>query len=527
MPPRRKKAADETDVPVTGETPASSTPKKRAIRPKKAAPTVLREEPLPSVLPPTKPIEPPRPLTPETPPSGGRVLPINMKIEPASPPAVDRWTPRPTVDSELSMPPKVLLQSRKLPMPEVEDILEEPPEESHRENFIRPPVRTGLYKKLGIGFAAVAAIVLLLVGYVTLSKATITVYPKKIEVKSDRTVAVAAEPQDDEVAGEIIEISVAGEKTTVPTGAEVKDAVATGVVTLVNETGSPITLVPTTRLLSPENVLFRLKDRAAIPAGGTSKAAVYADQPGKAGEVGPSRFTIPGLTEAQQKVIYGKSDAAMTGGTAGKGGTATQEDLDRLEKELCLELAGQARDEIAAKTTGEWNAQELLAKIPNGSRFVNVAPGETTDKIVVRRTLSVVSVGFNKERVLEVAAEDLKKRGLTSEMELSAVRVVPPVPQPAVDPCRLDPSWALVEQADPKTGTASLHVDLVGETNVGQDNPIFEADKLKSKSLDEVREYFEGIEGVERIDVSFFPFWNKWFKRMPTQGSHIKVIFNQ
>ncbi len=64
-----------------------------------------------------------------------------------------------------------------------------------------------------------------------------------------------------------------------------------------------------------------------------------------------------------------------------------------------------------------------------------------------------------------------------------------------------------------------IRVALKGESMVSINSPLFDAEKLKGLSLSGVKTYFDAIEGVERVDVKFRPFW---LKRMPDLKDHIK-----
>lgn len=410
-----------------------------------------------------------------------------------------------TGDRDLSLPPDVLLKGRPKPaLAEVEDILEEPEDEAASERaMLRPPVRNGLFRKLAIAFIVPVVLVLGVVAYVTYARSTITIHPARETVMSSRVVTVAAVPEGtDEIAGEVREITVGGEKTGFPSGSTLSDGVASGLVTLVNDTDQAFTLVATTRLLTPDGVLFRLRNQTTIPPRGEIKAEAYADQPGKGGDIGPTTFTIPGLRAETQRVVYARSEEAMTGGVAAKG-VASEEDIARLEEELMMDLSNEAQEELAARVEGTWTGQAFEKSVL--SRFVNVRPGEETDRIVIRLSLRVRSVSFDRAAALDAVVEDLK-RSLTSDRELVAVDG--------------DAAKVEIERVDAASGKAAIRVTLSGETSVTLSSPLFDAAKLKGLDLDAVQSYFEGIEGIERIDVRFRPFW---IKRMPDLPDHIEL----
>jgi hypothetical protein len=525
MSPRRKKAADEGDS-EEGSLEAAPKKKHAARKPvakKAAAPlsypgrppeqkfsTMIdvtpkpTPAPSPAIAPPPKPVGTSIPIKPASGP-----LPQKISIVPDVRPGEEdlqtgEWPPMlHKDDADLTLPPKVLLQSKRMPKMEVEDILEEPPEdhEADRED-LRPVVRTGMYRKIVVGFVALALIVGALVMYVAYAHATVTIHPRRATVSTERVLTVTSAPDGaDEVGGELVDVTVAGEKIGAPSEATVTDGIATGFVTLINESNDDQTLVPTTRLLTPDGILFRIKARVNVPAKGRLKTEVYADQPGASGDIGPTRFTIPGLNAALQKVIYGVSDAPMTGGQVSTG-VVSQADIDQLETALRGELEAQAKEELAKKIQGSWSGQAY--EIEDVSRFQSAAAGETADGITIRLTIHFSMAAFDSDKAIEIASEDLR-RGLTSDRELVGVSA--------------DSAEFSLEDADPKSGTASLRVSVSGESRVSLESPLFDANKLRGLDLDAVQAYFEGIEGVERVDVKFRPFW---IKRMPDLADHIE-----
>lgn len=160
------------------------------------------------------------------------------------------------------------------------------------------------------------------------------------------------------------------------TGSKTENAAATGRVTITSTWSFEQPLVATTRLLSKEDVLFRLKDAVTVPANGSVDADVYADVPGPSGEIGPTTFTIPGLNVTKQTLITAKSETKMTGGSRTVG-TVTQADVDAIVAQL----------EVEFSTKG---TAALASKLDSGEVFV-------TDPVVSDRKTQSVKPGIGTE----------------------------------------------------------------------------------------------------------------------------------
>lgn len=517
MSPRRKKAeAEGTEASVEGAEVPTPTPKKTRATHKKAPAKKVevdvavpkQETPPPAPAPaPEAPAMPKPPVNIPIKPIPPIAVPPRMVIEPEAHGAnaiEDLWKPNPREDASLSKPPQVLLQRKKVQKQEVEDILEEPREARYgiERESLRPVVRTGMYRKIALGFAVLAALVGALAMYVVYAHATVTVHPQRAELRTEQDLTVSADPRDGDVPGQIAELTVSGDRTEAPGESTSIDGVAGGEVTLINETGEDQVLIPTTRLLTSDGVLFRIKSRVNVPAHGKIKTDAYADKPGADGDIGPSKFTIPGLSADLQKVIYALSDSAMTGGTVSSG-VISQDDIEKAENGLRDELTQQAKGELAKTIDPKWSGQAFV--VETMSRSVSAAIGETAPGVTVRLTLRVREAGFDKDKALALAMEDLK-RGLTSERELLGAD--------------LNHAEFSLSSADPKTSTASLRISLKGQSQVSLSGPSFDPANLKGKSLSDVQDYFSGVEGVQKVDVVFNPFW---IKRMPDLADHIKI----
>jgi hypothetical protein len=436
-----------------------------------------------------------------------------MVIEPVRLPSdepEDLWKPTPTPVNarDLKAPPKILLERKKMPKAEVVDVLDEPKARKREVNRaeLRPIVRTGMFRKTALGFGVLALLLGALVVYVLYAHATVTVFPKTSSIEAQQDQVIAADAHDGDVPGQVVEVTMSGERVAVSSGAQVVDAIAKGTVTLINETGSDIMLIRSTRLLSADGVLFRLPNRVNVRAHGKMQTDMYADAPGASGDIGPSTFSIPGLAPDLQKKIYAISDAAASGGTSSTG-VVSSDDVEKAEQDLREELTRQAKDELVKTIDSKWKGQAFVVETMN--RFVSGSASETAESATIRLTLRVRGVGFDREKALALAEDDLK-RGLTAERELLDADT--------------DHAVFTLASVDPDTGTASLHLSLKGHSQVALSGPAFDPSKLKGKNLAATIAYFQGIDGVEKVEVAFKPFW---IKRMPDLPDHISIKINK
>ena len=364
-----------------------------------------------------------------------------------------------------------------------------------------------VYQKAAIVFMIVALLLLLAVLYLSVSQATITVVPNQRVVSTTVSVEVASKPRAlGQVSGYVIEDTFAKAKTfEIPEeGGTPVEQKAGGTVTLINETSSSQPLVATTRLLSEEGVLFRLDEAVTIPANGTVDAVAHADEPGLMGEIGPTQFTIPGLSTSLQEVIYAVSVEPMTGGVQYIT-VLSQEHLDQavsdLEQDILEEAKNMLKERFDAETfDGEVYISEVNEKVSD------TEPGTETGSFNVSLTTKVTGVFYSTDLLANYAEADLFTR-VSSGHELTSVNA--------------KGLQVEVQSVDPEAQTATLSIYLDGLAILSTSADVLDLDRFVGKSGDEIVTMLESSDAIKEASVSFTPFW---LQRVPRLKDHIKII---
>jgi hypothetical protein len=277
--------------------------------------------------------------------------------------------------------------------------------------------------------------------------------------------------------------------------------VVTGEVILHNEEDYGQPLVATTRLLTATGIMFRLKDRVVVPAKGTVTAAVYADQPGKESEIGPSQFTIPGLSVDKQKVIYATSDKAMVGGVT-RVGILGQSDWQEATQELQADLEKAGKEKLSVLHPDLTVAYKLVDLNVTSKQKV----GEETSGFTLAGTAKLVGVFYNNEEVKTLATKELNKR-LVSDNEVLAV----------------DEGGVAVVISDYNTASSTAAAELSASGRVSLNSESRQLDKslFYGKNKDEVRRYLLSLDHVQGVEIKFTP---AWMRTVPAIADHVSVI---
>lgn len=366
-----------------------------------------------------------------------------------------------------------------------------------------------LYQHIAVTFVAAAFLLLLIVLYLSVSRATIRVVaaPRAVSVTADAQLVATPDAQG-EIAGEVRQGTFTKERRFVlpEEGARAVEGRAGGVVTIRNTTGAAQPLVERTRLLSDSGVLFRIVEGVTVPARGQVTVEARADLPGLTGEIPATHFTIPGLNPTLQQGIDAISDAPMVGGIQYVR-VLTQQDIDDAATTLREEIATEARTALAAPESATWTGEgmDLVVTTQTTDVPVNTEAGAFTLSL----TAQVTIVRYDNDLVTAYARDLLADR-VQSGFVLARVEDVG--------------GGVTVRERDPAAGTALLSFSLSGTALLAADAPILAKDRFLGRSPQEVETLLRASDDVRSVRVSFTPFW---LKRIPTLADHVEIIVEE
>ncbi len=364
-----------------------------------------------------------------------------------------------------------------------------------------PPVK--FYKTVAISFFIVTVALLGIVIYITSKKATITVLAKEDSKPVNLTVTVEKEPRgSDSVSGAVTSAVFSWSGKYYPTGTKTVEGAAIGEVVIYNKTNATQPLVKTTRLLAPSGVLFRLADRVVVPAKGQITAAVYADQSGAAGDIGPSQFTIPGLSVDKQKVIFAESKTPMTGGLT-KVGVLSAEDLNnagRDYKEKVMEAF------LASLNAADMVNNQIITSIIDGRPKSNHEAGEEVGEFNLSGTSTILMVAVKKDEL-----DGLLNKAIASKVDPAFERILTLKGAPQLSVVSYDLADNLAQLS------VSQEVAITLDANAEK----LAAANFLNKRKDEIERYLLGLDHVAGVEVKFSP---SWMLSSPGALDKIKVV---
>jgi hypothetical protein len=367
-----------------------------------------------------------------------------------------------------------------------------------------------LLVKISITFIVFTTLLALIVVYFSFSKAVITITPnfKKIETNFTILAKETFESQNPNVISANFSETFEEKQDTFPsqeTNLEIKTQ-ATGKVTIFNLTSVNRNLVATTRLLSPDNILYRLKENAFIPANGKTEVEVYADQTGKENKISKGvYFIIPGLQKQMQDKIYAQSFEPMTGGIKKKK-IITEKDIEIATNKLKEKILEKVQKEIDESFKYEKNNSTPSLFV---SEIVEIKKDTETEKekdeFNLGIKLKIIAISFDKEKLLAIAKSKLLEK-ISPFQEL-------------INP--LQNFIFSIEKYNSKTKEATIKVHLGGELTLNPKAEILNKTKLVGLKKRELEEYFNQFKEIQKTEIKFSPFW---IKKTPKIKDHIEII---
>lgn len=364
------------------------------------------------------------------------------------------------------------------------------------------PVR--FYKIVALTFLFLTIILLGIIMFMSSKRATIVIESKATPVDISDSVLIGRGNVAGSLKGNVTSKTVALMKDFYPTGINEEPAKAEGVVTLRNDSKISQTLVASTRLLTPNNVLFRIKEKVVVPAKGVVDVSVYADVPGESGNIEATTFTIPGLTAAKQKELYGVSSAVMTGGVR-KFGILSADDIEKAKGQLRAAMQKQAEEELSSdnlEMTGVFSVGDEAYEI-------NAKVGDEVSIFSLKGKTTILGIFYNAEDLQNIANKFLERRAV-DDVEI-------------VEPSQ-NPPTMVVEDYNLEKGTATVQIFHSGVTLLNPESKQLDKTMFFGKTKDEVRRYLLKLDHVRSVDIKFSP---GWIRAIPYVNEHVDIIVKE
>ena len=385
-----------------------------------------------------------------------------------------------------------------------------------------------------IGIIVIAALVL---GYFTLSQATIEIWPVTTTVETKERVEIDTNNGEFDLArkilpGKIFEESLTVSQSFTASGRAEKSEKAKGVIQVYNAYSDVAqALVANTRFISAEGKLFRSANAATIPGGkydgkgkltpGFVDVEVVAAEAGEEYNIGLSTFSIPGFFGTPKYTsFYGKSFSPIAGGSVKEVAQVTQFDLDKARLEITDKLLQESKNLLRQKMVADFML--LDESIEQGEVEINysVQTGGEAESFnaEAKGHLKVIAFkkfdleNFAKSSIITSLAEssrsdDVLDENLWGETKVQDVSL------------ELDYQFVAI---DWQTGKLVLDLSFSAKTYPELQEDVLGA-AVSGKRLNEIYAFLGDQANVKESKINLWPFW---VQRVPQEKSKIEIKLN-
>jgi len=373
-----------------------------------------------------------------------------------------------------------------------------------------PLILTG---RLTILIPVIAVIILLILAYIFIPHATVSIGIDPKIVKENQDVIFSAssktDPTKNIISAEFISVSEEGTISTSATGKKEVGTKAKGTVTIFNNSSKTETLSSSTTLSTGNGLKFTLDKNVSISS--ASGDIFTGTTPGKtnvaitASEIG-HEYNLPSNTKLSvggSSTIAAKNDDAFSGGTKKEITVVSKDDIVKLTEELPKSLEQKARDDLSKKISDDKVLlPDFISKTISGKNFSKDF-GDEASQVSLRANVEYEGISYAKKGLISYADTLIKNK--TSD-DLT------------IDPENLKVEVKNIKQNDNKDVSANLNISASLK-------PKIDEQKLKKdivgKSFKNAEDLVIKISQVSDVQISLnIPFLPK---RLPFLSGNIRI----
>lgn len=390
-----------------------------------------------------------------------------------------------------------------------------------------------------VSLVIVSVLVLVVITYIALPGATIALTPKSNVIDTSVNVHLAdieknrAELDTHPVhmiPSYTITKKIEKVLTYQATGKEFKGENATGTIKVINASGNVWPLVARTRFQTADGLVFRISNPVSVPAArgeekGTLDVTVTADELdvfdqviGDRGNIGPSNFFLPGLSEENQKKLYAESSTPFSGGNTIVTKKVSPEDLEAARMKMVSDLQASAEAELQSYVKERNGAQKTNLELLKGTEVISMSEpkvtiptgleGQKLDNFEVSGEMIASGTAYNIDDLLSILKTELK---LKKSPQKKLFRI---------DDESL--SYKIVE-IEKSVGKIKITANLKGieefELSPDKENGQRLIKKIKdhilNKNVSEAELYIQNLPEIDKVHIESWPAWSPTLPGIP------------
>jgi hypothetical protein len=395
-----------------------------------------------------------------------------------------------------------------------------------------------------VSLVILSIMVLVIITYIALPGATIALTPKSNVIDISVNITLAdIEKNRAELDTHPIQMIPSYTMTTKiekvftyqSTGKDFKGENAKGSLTIVNTSGNEWPLIPRTRFQTEDGLIFRIHNQVIVPPArgnepGKLKVNVIADELdafnqviGERGNIGPSKFFLPGLSAENQKRIYAESAEAFLGGKTLVTRFISEQDVTAARNKMAEDLKSSADAELKLYIKEKNDSQRRNLELLVGTNAIAMSDpkvvipanlaGQKLDSFEVHGEMVASGTAFEKNDLLSILKTELKLKKS---------------PQKSLHKIDEESLSYRIFESDKNVGKIKLTANLRGieefEISPDKENGKRLIKKIKDHVLGkDIKEAELFIQNLPEIDKVRIESWPAWSPTLPGIPDNIKI----
>lgn len=358
-----------------------------------------------------------------------------------------------------------------------------------------------IYKNIIKVIITISFLLILVIIFFEAGKARVEIKIKSQERSINFATAVTTNGDNNSLKGRLLQTEIAQLKKFSTPASEITDTKASGLVTIINNHTANQPLVVTTRLLTPDNLLFRIQSSVNVPAAGKVEVAAKADQEGSQYLIGPTKFTIPGLSQNLQQKIYAESYGPMTYQKSTKK-QITQKVYNQAKDELINEIKNKATTFFQSQLTETEIIKEDALAVEILEETSDASIGDEESEFEISLKTKIKTLAFNENELRQKIIEGLQSSLMTSDtVEYDNPQMILNIELSPPDPVNL----AII--------TTQYQIKVI--------NQSIDLNKIKGLTKEGAEKILNNLPNVETAQVNLWPFW---VTKVPSDENKIELI---
>lgn len=394
----------------------------------------------------------------------------------------------------------------------------------------------------------VSVLLLLIIVYIAIPSATITLIPKSNQIEEFVNITLADKDINryelelsppNTLASYPINVNVTQKVVHHATGSESQGKRSKGVINVINESNQDWSLIKNTRFQTADGLVFRSQNFVTIPAKrgdqpGSLNIEVIADDQdvngeiiGERGNIGPTKFFVPGLNAENQKVLYAQSSESMTGGQTDLIKLVTKDDLTAVEEKIRRTLEGEAQKALENEVNKinqerNLNLQLLTGKgaIEFGEAQITIPEnieGQRLNEFEIYGEMEANGTAFIASEFRNILQKELnskknpQKRLITIDSENISYKIFDF--DRSVKKIRITATIKGIEEFD---------------VQPDRENGLRLIEKIKShvrgKKIEDAENFIQNLPEINDVDIESWPFWSV---QVPSFPENIKIVIKR